>query len=87
MISLPVDKVYVHERPPKVDTTLHRHAAEPKRRIDDKSESPEGESLLSSLIFTTEASVNAYSCKSRNKKVLNQISKAYAKTVLLEYRS
>ncbi len=79
MISLPVDKVYVHERPPKVDTTLHRHAAEPKRRIDDKSESPEGESLLSSLIFTTEASVNAYSCKSRNKKGLEPNFKSVCK--------
>lgn len=84
-ISLPVDKVYVHERPPKVDTTLHRHAAEPKRRIDDKPESPEGESLLSSLIFTTEASVNAYSCKSRNKKGLEPKFKGVCKkSVLIE---
>lgn len=33
----------------------------PKRRIDDKPENPEGESLRGSLIFTTEASVDIYS--------------------------
>ncbi len=33
----------------------------PKRRIDDKPENPEGESLRGSLVFTTEASVEVYS--------------------------
>ena len=79
MISLPVDKVYVHERPHKVDTTLYRHAAEPKRRIDDKPESPEGESLRGSLIFTTEASVDVYSYKGRNKKGLEPNFKSVCK--------
>ena len=51
----------------------------PKRRIDDKSESPKGESLQGSLIFTTEASVNIYSCKSRNKKGLEPNFKGVCK--------
>ena len=51
----------------------------PKRRIDDKPESPEGESLLSSLIFTTEASVDVYSYKGRNKKGLEPNFKSACK--------
>ena len=57
----------------------------PKRRIDDKPENPEGESLRGSLIFMTEASVDVYSHKGNNKKGLESRFKGVCKkSVLIE---
>ena len=61
MIDLLVDKVYVHEDRIELILNYTGTPPKPKRRIDDKPENPEGESLRGSLIFTTEASVDIYS--------------------------
>ena len=65
--SLLVDKVYVHED--RIELILNHTGTppKPKRRIDDKPESPEGKSLRGSLIFTTEASVEVYSYQGMKK--------------------
>ena len=85
MIDLLVDKVYVYND--RIELILNHTGTppKPKRRIDDKSESPEGESLRGSLIFTTEACVDVYSYRGRNKKGLEPIFKGVCKkTVLIE---
>ena len=61
MIDLLVDKVYVHEDRIELILNYTGTPPKPKRRIDDKPENPEGESLRGSLIFTTETSVDIYS--------------------------
>lgn len=85
MIDLLVDKVYVHEDRIELILNYTGTPPKPKRRIDDKPESPEGESLRGSLIFTTEASVDVYSYKGRNKKGLEPKFKGVCKkSVLIE---
>ncbi len=85
MIDLLVDKVYVHEDRIELILNYTGTPPKPKRRIDDKPESPEGESLRGSLIFTTEVSVDVYSYKGRNKKGLEPKFKGVCKkSVLIE---
>lgn len=85
MIDLLVDKVYVHEDRIELILNYTGTPPKPKRRIDDKPENPEGESLRGSLIFTTEASVDIYSHKGNNKKGLEPRFKGVCKkSVLIE---
>ena len=73
MIDLLVDKIYVYSD--RIELILNDTGTlpKPKNRIDDKEESPEGESLRGSLIFTTKVGVDEYSYKGRNKKGLEPI--------------
>lgn len=85
MIDLLVDKIYVHSDRIELILNYTGTSPKPKYRIDNKEESPEGESLRGSLISTTEVGVDEYSYKGRNKKGLEPIFKGICKkTILIE---
>lgn len=81
MIDLLVDKVYVHEDRIELILNYTGTPPKPKRRIDDKPESPEGENLRGSLILRRKLPLMYIPTKAEIKKALNQNSKASAKSL------